>query len=262
MVTDSVRKIGKNSLTFCYNLGSAMLMLLRAIFYIPSFKKEMFLIIKQFFNIGILSLPIILSSAFFIGMVLGLQGYTTLSKYGATESVGQLIALSLVRELGPVVGALLFAGRAGSALTAEIAHMKTTEQLTSLELMGIDPVYRVISTRFWAGFFSMPILILIFNVVAIFGGYVVTVKWLHLDSGTFWSNMQSSVDFYNDTFNGIIKSIVFGFMVMWVSLYQGINARPTAEGISYATTRTVVLSSLTILFLDFILTAIMFGGLS
>ena len=140
--------------------------------------------------------------------------------------------------------------------------MKTTEQLSSLELMGVDPIYRVISTRFWAGFFSMPLLILIFNIVAIYGGFIVTVKWLHLDAGTFWSNMQSSVDFYEDTINGIIKSIVFGFMIMWISLYQGLNSRPTAEGISYATTRTVVLSSLTILFFDFILTAIMFGGLS
>jgi phospholipid/cholesterol/gamma-HCH transport system permease protein len=212
--------------------------------------------------VGVLSLPIILAASFFIGMVLGLQGYTILVKYGADETVGQLIALSLVRELGPVVGALLFAGRAGSALTAEIGHMKATEQLSSLQMMGIDPIHRIITPRFWAGCYSLPVLTLIFNIVAIWGGFLVAVDWLGLDGGAFWSNMRAAVSFQEDIINGVVKSIVFAFVVTWVALYQGLQAVPTSEGISMATTRTVVYSSLLILALDFVLTALMFGGLA
>ena len=193
-------------------------------------------------------------------MVVGLQGYNTLDKFSAAQQLGQLVALSVTRELGPVVTALLVAGRAGSALTAEIGLMKATEQLASMEMMGVDPLWRVISPRFWAGFISMPMLTAIFSAVAIYGGFLVGVKWLGLDDGAFWSNMQSSVDFHNDVLNGLIKSVVFGFVVTWIAVFQGYDAVPTAEGISRATTRTVVYSSLAILGLDFVLTATMLGG--
>lgn len=253
-------QLGANTINFLESIGRAANILFIAIFHRPNFNKGFPLLIKQIYTIGILSLPIILAASFFIGMVLGLQGYTILTKYGADETVGQLIALSLVRELGPVVGALLFAGRAGSALTAEIGHMKATEQLSSLQMMGVDPIYRVITPRFWAGFYSLPLLTLIFNVVAIWGGYLVAVEWLGLDAGSFWSNMRANVDFSEDILNGIIKSVAFGFVVTWVALYQGLQATPSSEGISLATTRTVVFSSLLVLALDFVFTALMFGG--
>ncbi|HRE30814.1 MAG TPA: lipid asymmetry maintenance ABC transporter permease subunit MlaE, partial [Candidatus Berkiella sp.] len=201
-------------------------------------------------------------SGLFIGMVLGLQGYTILVKFGADQALGQLIALSMVRELGPVVGALLFAGRAGSAITAEIGLMKVTEQLSSMEMLGVDPLRRVIAPRFWAGQISLPLLTLIFTAVAIYGGYMVGVQWLGVDEGSFWANMRSAVDFREDIVNGIIKSVVFGTLVTWIAVYQGYTCPPTAEGIGKATTRTVVFSSLATLGMDFILTAIMFGGLN
>jgi phospholipid/cholesterol/gamma-HCH transport system permease protein len=199
-------------------------------------------------------------SSLFIGMVLGLQGYTILVKFGAEQVLGQLIALSLVRELGPVVAALLFAGRAGSTLTAEIGLMKATEQLSSLEMMGVDPLKRIVAPRFWAGQISMPLLALIFNAVAIYGGYMVGVKWLGVDGGAFWANMQSAVDFHEDVVNGIIKSVVFGTVTTWIAVYQGIVCITTAEGIGRATTKTVVYASLAILAMDFFLTAVMFGN--
>jgi phospholipid/cholesterol/gamma-HCH transport system permease protein len=257
-----IRQIGHNTINFLESLGYATQILLIAIFHKPNIRKGFPLLVKQVYAVGVLSLPIILAASFFIGMVLGLQGYTILTKYGADETVGQLVALSLVRELGPVVGALLFAGRAGSALTAEIGHMKATEQLSSLQMMGIDPIHRIVTPRFWAGFYSLPILTLIFNIVAIWGGYLVAVEWLGLDAGTFWSNMRANVDFHEDIVNGIIKSIAFGFVVTWTALYQGLQSIPSSEGISLATTRTVVFSSLLILALDFVFTALMFGGLA
>jgi phospholipid/cholesterol/gamma-HCH transport system permease protein len=209
---------------------------------------------------GVLSLVIIIVSGLFIGMVVALQGYHILEKFGAAQQLGPLVALSVARELGPVVTALLFAGRAGSAVTAEIGLMKATEQLSSMEMMAVDPLHRVISPRFWGGFVSMPLLTMIFNTVAIFGAYLVGVKWLGLDAGTFWSNMQSSVDFRLDVVNGIIKSVVFGMAITWVAVYQGYFSVPTSAGISNATTRSVVYSSLAVLGLDFILTAMMIGG--
>lgn len=211
--------------------------------------------------VGVLSLAIIIVSGLFIGMVLGFQGYTILVKFGAEQALGQLVALSLVRELGPVVAALLFAGRAGSALTAEIGLMKATEQLASMEMLGIDPLRRIIAPRFWAGQISLPILAAIFSSVAVGGGYMVGVEWLGVDAGAFWANMQTSVEFYEDVINGLIKSVVFGTVVTWIAVYQGYTCIPTSEGIGKATTRTVVLSSLVILGLDFLLTAMMFGGL-
>ena len=255
-----LQTLGKNTLNIIQNLGKAALFLYGTLWHRPRLFKSFSLLIQELYNIGVLSLIIIIVSGLFIGMVVGLQGFNTLDKFSATQQLGQLVALSVTRELGPVVTALLFAGRACSALTAEIGLMKTTEQLASMEMMGVDPLYRIISPRFWAGFISMPVLACIFSMVAIYGGYLVGVKWLGLDSGSFWSNMQASVDFSNDILNGLIKSLVFGFVTTWIALFQGYYTTPTAEGISRATTRTVVYSSLAVLGLDFILTATMLGG--
>jgi phospholipid/cholesterol/gamma-HCH transport system permease protein len=217
--------------------------------------------LKQIYFVGVLSLIIIIVSGLFIGMVLGLQGYTILVDYGSEQAVGQMVALSLVRELAPVVTALLFAGRAGSALTAEIGLMKATEQLSSLEMIGVDPLRRIVAPRLWAGFISMPILSIIFAMVGVLGGALVSVEWLGIFEGSFWANMQNSVDFYEDVVNGVIKATVFGFVVTWIAVFQGYDCVPTSEGISQATTRTVVYSSLAVLGLDFVLTALMFGDL-
>jgi phospholipid/cholesterol/gamma-HCH transport system permease protein len=257
---DSLAKLGRAGLMACENFGRAGIFLFRTLIRPPRPLKSIPLVIKAIFDVGVLSLVIIVVSALFIGMVLGLQGYNTLDKFGATQQLGQLIALSVVRELGPVVTALLFAGRAGSALTAEIGLMKTTEQLSSMEMIGVDPLWRIIAPRFWAGFISVPILTAIFSAIAILGGYLVGVKWLGVDGGSFWSNMQASVNFHEDILNGMIKSIVFGAVITWIAIFQGYDTAPTAEGISRATTRTVVYSSLAILSLDFILTAMMLGG--
>jgi phospholipid/cholesterol/gamma-HCH transport system permease protein len=216
------------------------------------------LLTREVFFIGVLSLVIIVVSGLFVGMVLGLQGYETLVNYGTEESLGVLVALSLLRELGPVVTALLFAGRAGSAITAEIGLMKATEQLTAMDIMAVNPIARVLAPRFWGGVISMPILATFFNLVGIFGGYVVGVRLLGVDEGSFWSQMQAAVDFDYDIMNGMIKSVVFGIAVTAIAIYQGFETAPTAEGVSGATTRTVVISSLAILALDFILTAFMF----
>ena len=226
----------------------------------PDFKHGFPCLIRQIYNEGVLSLIIIVVSALFIGMVVGLQGYTTLEKFGTTSALGQLLALSITRELGPVITALLFAGRAGSALTAEIGLMKTTEQLSSMEMMAVDPLHRIISPRFWGGVISMPILATIFSAIAIYGGYLVGVVWLGVNSGTFWSNMQATVNFRIDVVNGIIKSIAFGVVVTWIAVFQGYDCVPTPEGISRATTRSVVYSSLVILGLDFVLTTMMMKG--
>lgn len=256
-----IQSLGKNGLQFIENAGKTVIFLLHAIIGRPHFIKGFKLLLPQLYSVGVLSIVIIAVSGLFIGMVLGFQGYTVLVKFGASQALGQLIALSLVRELAPVVGALLFAGRAGSALTAEIGLMKATEQLASMEMLGIDPLRRIVAPRFWAGQISLPILTLIFSCVAVYGGYMVGVEWLGVDKGAFWANMQSSVDFYDDIVNGIIKSVVFATVVTWIALYQGYICKPTSEGISRATTRSVVFSSLAILGLDFLLTAMMFGGL-
>jgi len=211
------------------------------------------------YSVGVLSLAIVVVSGLFIGMVLALQGYTILSDFGSESAIGQMIALTLVRELGPVVTALLFAGRAGSALTAEIGLMKATEQLSSMEMMGVDPLRRVIAPRLWAGFIAMPVLAVIFTVVGIWGGMLVGVEWLGVFDGAYWGNMQSSVDFVDDVLNGLVKSVVFGFVCAWIAVYQGYDCLPTSAGISSATTKTVVYSSLAVLGLDFALTAVMFG---
>ena len=218
------------------------------------------LTVREIYFAGVLSLIIILVSGLFVGMVLGLQGYETLQRYGSSEALGVLVALSLVRELGPVVAGLLFASRAGSAITAEIGLMKATEQLSAMEMMAVDPVARVVAPRFWGGVISMPLLAALFSAMGIFGGYLVGVVLIGVDEGAFWSQMQAAVDVRNDILNGVIKSVVFGVAVTLIAVFEGYDAPPTAEGVSGATTRTVVTSSLAILALDFVLTALMFTG--
>jgi phospholipid/cholesterol/gamma-HCH transport system permease protein len=257
---ESIRNLGASGLASLATAGRAGMLLVSTLFRIPKLQ-DIKLTYQQLYNIGVHSLLIILVSGFFIGMVLGLQGYTTLIKFGAEGSLGPLVALSLVRELGPVVAALLFAGRAGSALTAEIGLMKATEQLSSLEMMAVNPMQRIIAPRFWAGVIAMPLLAAIFSAVAILGGHLVGVEWLGVDAGGYWSTMQASVDWNADVVNGIIKSIVFGIVITWIAVFRGYDTVPTSEGISHSTTQTVVHSSLAVLGLDFVLTALMFGEL-
>jgi phospholipid/cholesterol/gamma-HCH transport system permease protein len=255
----SITLLGSWSIENLRQLGKSSIMLYRILFYPPNIRKGFPLLLQQIYAEGVLSLIIIIVSGLFIGMVLALQSYHELVKFGASQQLGPLVALSVTRELGPVVTAILFAGRAGSAIAAEIGLMKATEQLSSMEMMAVDPLRRVISPRFWGGFVSMPLLTIIFNAVAIYGAYVVGVKWLGLDAGIFWSNMQSSVDFRIDVLNGIIKSMVFGVAVTWIAVSQGYFAVPTSAGIASATTRAVVYGSLVVLGLDFVLTAMMIG---
>ena len=218
------------------------------------------LVSQQIHFIGNYSLLIIAVSGLFVGFVLGLQGYYTLNRYGSEEALGLLVALSLTRELGPVVTALLFAGRAGTSLTAEIGLMKAGEQLAAMEVMAVDPIRRVLTPRFWGGVIAMPVLAAVFSMVGIIGGWVVGVLLIGIDSGAFWSQMQSGVDVFNDVLNGVLKSVIFGIAVTLIALYEGWNAKPTPEGVSRATTRTVVSGSLAVLGLDFLLTALMFSN--
>ncbi|GAB4295866.1 MAG: lipid asymmetry maintenance ABC transporter permease subunit MlaE [Methylophaga sp.] len=254
-----IRRLGRWGLGSFERLGRAHLFLMHILAGVPGLFLRLSLVIQQVYSVGVLSLMIILISGLFVGMVLGLQGYNTLVDFGAEESLGVLVSLSLVRELGPVVSALLFAGRAGSALTAEVGLMKSTEQLSGMEMMAVDPVRRVIAPRFLAGLFSMPLLAAIFSAVGILGAFLVGHGLLGVDDGAFWSQMQAKTDFYDDILNGVIKSVVFGFVVTWIALFEGYDAAPTSEGVGRATTRTVVHSAFAILGLDFVLTALMFG---
>ncbi|WP_439259550.1 lipid asymmetry maintenance ABC transporter permease subunit MlaE [Lonepinella sp. BR2930] len=254
-----ISALGRTTISSVQALGRSGFMLWGALVGKPQFRKHTPLLIKQLHVLGVQSLLIILLSGFFIGMVLGLQGYVVLVDFAAEANVGQLVALSLLRELGPVVTALLFAGRAGSALTAEIGLMKATEQLSSLEMMAVDPLRRVIAPRFWAGIISMPILAVLFTAVGVIGGALVGVNWKGIDDGSFWSVMQNAVS-VQDLWYGFIKSVVFAFAVVWIALFNGYDCVPTSEGISQSTTKTVVNASLLVLGLDFVLTAMMFGG--
>ena len=220
--------------------------------------KRFGLIRDQIHFLGNYSLAIIAVSGLFVGFVFGLQGYYTLQRYGSSEALGLLVTLSLVRELGPVVTALLFAGRAGTSLTAEIGLMKAGEQISVMEMMAVDPIDRVLAPRFWAGVITMPLLAAVFSAMGIIGGWVVGVLMIGVDGGAFWSQIQGGVDVWADVGNGIIKSIVFGIAVTFIALLQGFEAHPTPEGVSRATTRTVVVASLTVQGMDFILTAMMF----
>jgi phospholipid/cholesterol/gamma-HCH transport system permease protein len=247
-VLDTIARIGFVTRSFFKLLGRA-----------PGALKRPTLISEQIHFIGNYSLLIIVVSGLFVGMVLGLQGYYTLSQFGADEKLGQLVALSLLRELGPVVTALLFAGRAGTSLTAEIGLMKAGEQLSAMEMMAVNPVQRVLAPRFWGGMIAMPVLATIFSAIGIIGGYLVGVQLIGVDEGAFWSQMQGNIDVRRDILNGVLKSFVFGVAVTFTALFQGYEAQPTPEGVSRATTRTVVIASLMVLGLDFIMTALMFN---
>jgi len=259
-IVSSLRGIGKRVVNAVWRLGYGSRFFLMTLFYSGMSFRRFRLTVRELFFSGVMSLIIILVAGMFVGMVLGLQGYETLKRYGSESALGSLVALSLVRELGPVLAALLFASRAGSAMTAEIGLMKATEQIAAMELMAVNPIARVVAPRFWAGVISMPLLAALFSAMGVFGGYVVGVVNIGVDEGSFWSQMQAAVDLRDDILNGVIKSVVFGLVVTAIALFEGYDAPPTAEGVSGATTRTVVQSSLAILMLDFILTALMFRG--
>jgi len=262
MLRQAIESLGNRTIEGVWRIGFAARFFAAILMHSGTAFRRFGLTIREMYFTGVLSLVIILISGLFVGMVLGLQGYETLQTYGAEESLGILVALSLVRELGPVVAALLFASRAGSAITAEIGLMKATEQLSAMEMMAIDPLARVVAPRFWAGVISMPLLAALFSAMGVFGGYLVGVQLIGVDEGAFWSQMQNAVDFEQDILNGVIKSVVFGIAITTIALFEGYDAAPTAEGVSGATTRTVVTSSLAVLALDFVLTAFMFRGLS
>jgi phospholipid/cholesterol/gamma-HCH transport system permease protein len=257
----NVRNVGHHVIDNVLRLGYATRFFVLTLLNSGTSFLRVRLIIRELYFTGVLSMIIILISGLFVGMVLGYQGYQTLNTYGSESALGVLVALSLVRELGPVMSALLFASRAGSAMTAEIGLMKATEQLSAMEMMAVDPIARVVAPRFWAGVISMPLLAAMFSAMGVYGGYLVGVVIIGVDEGSFWSQMQSAVDFREDIVNGVIKSVVFGIAITWIALFEGYDALPTAEGVSGATTRTVVTSSLAILGLDFILTAFMFRGI-
>ncbi len=241
------------------NLGHGAALFVRLMRLFGVTMRRFGLVRDQIHFLGNYSLAIIAVSGLFVGFVLSLQGYYTVHRYGSSEALGVLVALSLVRELGPVVSALLFAGRAGTSLTAEIGLMKAGEQLSAMDLMAVDPVQRILAPRFWAGVITMPLLAAVFSAVGIIGGWMVGVLMIGVDAGAFWSQMQGGVDVWKDVGNGIVKSVVFGITVTFVALLQGYEAQPTPEGVSRATTRTVVVASLSVLALDFVLTAMMFS---
>lgn len=259
MVLDALARLGRVGIDAIGGIGRAHLLLLGMIRGLGEVIRRPELLLAQMFNIGVLSVVIVVVSGLFVGMVLSLQGFYVLSQFGAEESLGVMVAASLVRELGPVVTALLVAGRAGSALTAEIGLMKATEQLAGLEMMAVDPVRRILVPRLLGGVISMPLLAAMFSACGVFGGYFVGVGLLGVDDGAFWSQMQAKIDFREDVVNGVIKSLAFGAVVTWIALFQGHDAVPTAEGVSRSTTRSVVHSALAVLALDFVLTALMFG---
>lgn len=254
------QSIGHTTLKSLAKLGRSVFFLLSILSSIGYLLLRPGLLIRQMYSVGVLTFWLIAIAGLFVGLVLGLQGVYTLSTFGAEASLGIMVAASLVRELGPVVSALLFAGRAGSALTAEIGLMKATEQLSGMEMMAIDPLKYIIAPRFFAGFICLPLLSALFSAIGVCGGYLAGVELLNVDSGAYWSQMQNAIDFDDDIINGIIKSIIFAWIVSWLALFEGYDALPTSAGISRATTRTVVNSAFTILFFDFLLTALMFGA--
>ena len=259
ILVDWLRGLGARALEVTARLGRANLFMARVLVGLLPLVRRPGLVVAQVFSVGVLSLVIVMVSGVFVGMVLGLQGYNTLVDFGAEESLGVLVALSLTRELGPVVTALLFAGRAGSALTAEIGLMKATEQLSGMEMMAVDPERRVVAPRLLAGVIAMPLLASIFTLLGILGAYMVGTALLGVDGGAFWSQMQAKVSLYEDIYNGLIKSLVFGFVASWIAVFEGYDCTPTSEGVSRATTRTVVETSLAVLGFDFVLTALMFN---
>ena len=257
-VLNALHRLGQMTLDAFARTGRGSVFLAQLLPALPSVFGRPSLLIRQLYMVGVQTLLIILVAGLFVGMVLALQAYIVLVDFGAEDSISLMVSLSILRELGPVFTGLLFAGRAGSALTAEIGLMKSTEQLSGMEMMAVDPMRYVVAPRFLAGFISVPLLTVIFMAVAILGGYLVSTELLGIYEGVFWSQMQTKVDFYDDVVNGIIKSVVFGFVIVWIAVYEGYDCLPTSEGLAQATTRTVVHSSLAVLGLDFVLTAIMF----
>ncbi|MEK9711961.1 MAG: lipid asymmetry maintenance ABC transporter permease subunit MlaE [Thalassolituus sp.] len=257
---NQIRNLGRHGVESIQSIGRAGMLFAQSITWGGPGSAGFLDLIRQIHSVGVRSLSIIVVAGFFVGMVLALQGHNILVKFGSVSALGTMVSLTLLRELGPVMAALLFAGRAGSALTAEIGLMKATEQLSAMEMMGVDPLKRVITPRLWAGMISVPILALLFSTVGIWGGAYVSVDLLGLYDGAYWGNMASTVQFYEDVVKGLIKAAVFGVVVTWIAVYQGYDAVPTSEGIGKATTQTVVISSLAVLGLDFILTAVMLGG--
>ncbi len=262
LLLDLLEGLGAFTLRVLARLGLAALFFWSVLARVRGTLKRLGLLAPQLYFSGVRSLAIIIVSGLFVGMVLAVQGYEVLQRFGSADSLGSLVALSLVRELGPVVAALLFAGRAGSAVTAEIGLMRATEQLAAMDMMAVDPIARVVVPRFLAAVVSLPILAVIFSSAGIIGAYLIGVELIGIDSGAFWSQMQASVDFRQDVLNGLFKAMVFGVAVGLISVFEGYHAAPTAEGVSGATTRTVVISSLSVLTLDFILTVLMFRGLN
>ena len=258
-MSNVLSRLGRGTRAQLADLGRGARLFLRLVQLAGPSLRRFGLVRDQVHFLGNYSLAIIGVSGLFVGFVLGLQGYYTLQRYGSSEALGLLVALSLVRELGPVITALLFAGRAGTSLTAEIGLMKATEQLSAMEMMAVDPMRRVLAPRFLAGVIAMPVLAAIFSAVGVMGGYIVGVRLIGVDEGAFWSQMQSGVDVWADVANGVIKSAVFGVAVTYIALYEGYCAAPTPEGVARATTRTVVIGSLMVLWLDFLLTALMFS---
>jgi phospholipid/cholesterol/gamma-HCH transport system permease protein len=258
-MSNPLARLGLGTRTQLANLGRGARLFLRLLQLAGPSLRRFGLVRDQVHFLGNYSLAIIGVSGLFVGFVLGLQGYYTLQRYGSSEALGLLVALSLVRELGPVITALLFAGRAGTSLTAEIGLMKAGEQLAAMEMMAVDPVRRILAPRLWGGLIAMPLLAAVFSAVGIIGGYLVGVVMIGVDPGSFWSQMQGGVDVFRDVGNGVVKSMVFGLTVTFVALYQGFEAQPTPEGVARATTRTVVQASLAVLGLDFVLTAAMFS---
>ena len=256
---DPIARLGSATREAVARLGHATRLLLRLAALLPGCFRRPGLVRDQLHFLGNYSLAIIVVSGLFVGFVLGLQGYYTLQRYGSSEALGLMVALSLVRELGPVVSALLFIGRAGTSLTAEIGLMKAGEQLSAMEMMAVDPVRRVLAPRFWAGVIALPVLSAVFSAVGVIGGWMVGVLLIGVDGGAFWSQMQGGVDWWHDVGNGVIKSVVFAVTATFVALYQGYEAQPTPEGVSRATTQTVVMASLLVLGLDFVLTTMMFS---
>lgn len=261
-LSNLLRRIGHDIVERLWRLGFAARFFAALLLHSGTAFRRLQLTLREVYFSGVLSLLIIVVSGLFVGMVLGLQGYETLQRFGSTEALGTLVALSLTRELGPVLAALLFASRAGSSVTAEIGLMKATEQLTAMDMMAVNPVARVVAPRFWGGVISMPLLASLFSAMGVFGGWLIGVALIGVDDGAFWSQMQSAVDFRYDIVNGFIKSVVFGFAVALIAVFEGYDSVPTAEGVSRAITRTVVTSALAILALDFVLTSFMFRGTS
>jgi phospholipid/cholesterol/gamma-HCH transport system permease protein len=258
-LADRIQKLGRSTFAVFERLGRGNLFLVQVIAGLSGMLVRPGLLVKQLYSVGVQTHIIIVVAGMFVGMVMSLQSYYALVDFGAEDSVGVMVVLSLFRELGPVITALLFAGRAGSALTAEIGLMKATEQLSGMEMMAVNPLERVIAPRFLAGFISMPILTAIFSAVGVLGGYTVAVGLLGLDAGAFLSQAQDKVELFDDLGNGMIKSAVFGFVVAWIAVFEGYDCVPTSEGLGQATTRTVVHGSLVVLVLDFVLTALMFS---